>query len=102
MSLSVVRLSDSFSVTRLSKQMAYYTLWMVYGLGAWLIAFHAVVTEALHEGVGHGTVFTSSWVIGWGNVLSTQVLSTCSTYSMYLLCSTRIDLHYTATCRVRS
>ncbi len=58
---------------RLSKQTAYYLFMMCYGLCAWSIAAHAVVVEVLTDGVGESTVFTSSWVIGWANVLITQV-----------------------------
>ena len=46
---------------------------MLYSFCGLLIAAHAVLTEAFSEGVGKGTVFTTNWVIGWVNILSTQV-----------------------------
>ncbi len=46
---------------------------MCYGVCAWLIAIHAVMSELLIQGIGETTIITSSWAFGWGNVLATQV-----------------------------
>ncbi len=66
---------------RLSKQTTYFVCMMLFGLCNWLIATHAVLAEVLSDNIGKDTVFTSAWVIGWGNVLITQVRN----QSLYIL-----------------
>ncbi len=55
-------------------QTAYFFCMFLYGLLSWSVAAQAVAAEIVGDGIGQSTVLTSAWVIGWANVIITQVI----------------------------